>query len=113
MRDWLRRGKQGDDLMRMVEAIDRFFPGLTDMLAQGRFHDIEALLVERDHLSELFAQCIESHLLNHADDVNRMRTNILYLTLLNETRAMNAHAFALIDRIQALFLSCDTSSKDF
>ena len=104
--------KQGDDLMRMVEAIDRFFPGLTDMLAQGRFHDIEALLEERDHLNDLFAQCIESHLLNHSDDVNRMRTNILYLTLLNETRAMNAHAFALIDRVQALFLSCDNSKED-
>ena len=95
--------KQGDDLMRMVEAIDDFFPGLTEMLVQGRFDEIDALLEKREQLSELFAQCIERHLLNHADDVNRMRTNILYLTLLNETRAMNAHAFALIDRIRALF----------
>ena len=94
---------QGSDLMHMVEAIDDFFPGLTDMLVQGRFDEIDALLEKREQLSELFAQCIERHLLNHADDVGRMRTNILYLTLLNETRAMNAHAFALIDRIRALY----------
>jgi len=32
-----------------------------------------------------------------------MRNGILYLTLLNETRAMVSHAFALIERIKELY----------
>ena len=36
-------------------------------------------------------------------DESSMRNGILYLTLLNETRAMVSHAFALIERIKEVY----------
>ena len=41
--------------------------------------------------------------MQNATDESGMRTGILYLTLLNETRAMVSHAFALITRIEELY----------
>ena len=95
--------EQGDDLLALTNKIGRFYPNLTDMLKDGNFAGIDALLEDRDQLSEDFADCITRHLMHSTADESGMRNGILYLTLLNETRAMISHAFALIERVKELY----------
>ena len=73
------------------------------MLKAGNFAGIDALLEDRDQLSEDFADCITRHLMRNTTDESGMRNGILYLTLLNETRAMISHAFALIERVKEVY----------
>lgn len=95
--------EQARDLLALTEKIGRFYPDLTDMLKEGDFAGIDARLETIDQLGADFAECITHHLLQSAEDESGMRTGILYLTLLNETRAMVSHAFALIRRIKELY----------
>ena len=95
--------EQGDDLLALTSKIGRFYPDLTDMLKAGDFAGIDALLEDRDQLSEDFADCITRHLMHNTADESGMRNGILYLTLLNETRAMISHAFALIERVKEIY----------
>ncbi len=95
--------EQADDLLALTSKIGRFYPDLTDMLKAGNYAGIEALLEDRDQLSEDFADCITRHLMHSTADESGMRNGILYLTLLNETRAMISHAFALIERVKELY----------
>lgn len=95
--------EQADDLLALTNKIGRFYPDLTDMLKAGNYAGIEALLEDRDQLSEDFADCITRHLMHSTADESGMRNGILYLTLLNETRAMISHAFALIERVKELY----------
>ena len=94
---------QGDDLLALTNKIGRFYPDLTDMLKAGNFAGIDALLEDREQLGEDFADCITRHLMHNTTDESGMRNGILYLTLLNETRAMISHAFALIERVKELY----------
>lgn len=94
---------QGRDLLALVDKIGRFFPNLTDMLKAGNYGGIEAMLETIDKLGDDFADCIKRHLVLGGEDEGGLRNSILYLTLLNETRAMVSHAFALIERIKELF----------
>ena len=95
--------EQGDDLLALTNKIGRFYPNLTDMLKTGNFEGINALLEDREQLSEDFADCITRHLMHNTADESGMRNGILYLTLLNETRAMISHAFALIERVKEIY----------
>ena len=94
---------QAKDLLALTEKIGRFYPNLTDMLKAGDYSGISAMLETTDQLGDDFADCITRHLMHHAEDESGMRNGILYLTLLNETRAMVSHAFALIGRIKELY----------
>ena len=95
--------EQGRDLLALTGKIGRFYPGLIDMLKVGNYQGINKMLADADQLSDDFADCITRHLKQNASDESSMRTGILYLTLLNETRAMVSHAFALIERIKELY----------
>ncbi len=95
--------EQACDLLALTEKIGRFYPNLIDMLKAGDYAGIKALLETSEQLSDDFADCITRHLMHSAANETDMRNGILYLTLLNETRAMVSHAFALIGRIKELF----------
>ncbi len=95
--------EQGDDLLALTNKIGRFYPDLTDMLKEGNFAGIDILLKDREQLGEDFADCITRHLMHNTTDESGMRNGILYLTLLNETRAMISHAFSLIERVKELY----------
>ena len=95
--------EQANDLLALTEKIGRFYPNLIDMLKTGDYDGIKASLETTEQLSEDFADCITRHLMHSAANETDMRNGILYLTLLNETRAMVSHAFALIGRIKELF----------
>lgn len=95
--------EQAADLLALTEKIGRFYPNLIDMLKAGDYAGIKAMLGTTEQLSDDFADCITRHLMHSAANETDMRNGILYLTLLNETRAMVGHAFALIKRIQELY----------
>ena len=94
---------QGDDLLALAEKVGRFYPGLCDMLVKDDFKGIDELMHDAPNLGDDFADCITRHLMHNAADESGMRNGILYLTLLNETRAMVSHSFALIERSKELF----------
>ncbi len=94
---------QARDLLALTGKIGRFYPNMLDMLKEGNYAGIDELLVSSDELGQEFADCITRHLMHNASDESGMRTGILYLTLLNETRAMVSHAFALIRCIEDLY----------
>ncbi len=94
---------QGKDLLTLTEKIGRFYPDLTDMLVAGNYRGIESMLEDTVKLGNDFAELITRHLMHSAADDSSMRNGILYLTLLNETRAMVSHAFSLIRCIKELF----------
>ena len=95
--------EQAKDLLALTGKIWKFYPNLTDMLKAGDFAGIDKMLEGSDQLGDDFAECITRHLMQNANDESSMRTGILYLTLLNETRSMVSHAFALIRRIMELY----------
>ncbi len=95
--------EQANDLLALTEKIGRFYPNLIDMLKAGNYAGIKAMLGTTEQLSNDFADCITRHLMHSAANETDMRNGILYLTLLNETRAMVSHAFALIERIKELY----------
>ena len=95
--------EQARDLLTLTEKIGRFYPNLIDMLKAGDYAGIKAKLETTEQLSDDFADCITRHLMHSATNETDMRNGILYLTRLNETRAMVSHAFALIQRIRELY----------
>ena len=95
--------EQAHDLLALTEKIGRFYPNLIDMLKAGNYAGIKAMLETTEQLSDDFADCITRHLMHSAANETDMRNGILYLTLLNETRAMVSHGFALIQRIRELY----------
>lgn len=95
--------EQAADLLALTEKIGRFYPNLIDMLKTADYAGIKAMLGTTEQLSDDFADCITRHLMHSAANETDMRNGILYLTLLNETRAMVSHGFALIKRIQELY----------
>lgn len=94
---------QGKDLLLLTEKIGAFYPNLLDMLKSGDYAGVEAKLAGREQLGDDFGECIKRHLMHGDADESSMRNGILYLTLLNETRAMVSHAFALIERIKEVY----------
>ncbi len=94
---------QGKDLLLLTEKIGSFYPDLLDMLKNGDYVGVDAKLAGREQLGDDFGACIKRHLMHGDADESSMRNGILYLTLLNETRAMVSHAFALIERIKEVY----------
>ncbi len=94
---------QAKDLLALTDKISRFYPNLLDMLKTGDYAGIDNMMESTEQLGNDFAECITRHLMHNAADESGMRNGILYLTLLNETRAMVSHAFALIERIKELY----------
>lgn len=94
---------QAKDLLALTDKIGRFYPNLINKLEAGDYCGIDTMLESTDKLSDDFGDCITRHLMHSDMDESNMRNGILYLTLLNETRAMVSHAFALIRRIKELY----------
>lgn len=95
--------EQGKDLLWLTGKIGAFYPDLLDMLKSKDYAGVEKKIAGRDQLGDDFGDCITRHLMQGDADESSMRNGILYLTLLNETRAMVSHAFALIERIKEVY----------
>lgn len=94
---------QAGDLLALTKKIDSFYNIFSQMTQNGNYTDMEKLIKNREQLGDDFADCITRHLMHHTEDESGMRNGILYLTLLNETRAMISHAFSLLERIKELY----------
>ena len=95
--------EQGRDLLSMSDRISDCFPGLSIKLQSEGGAGIEAMMEQSGDLKAEFAECIRHHLIRAEEDVMDMRNGILYLNLLNETRAMVRHSFALLKEQAELF----------
>ena len=95
--------EQGRDLLSMSDRISACFPGLSLKLQSEGGAGIEEMMAQSGDLKKEFAQCIREHLIRAEEDVMDMRNGILYLNLLNETRAMVRHSFALLQDQAELF----------
>ena len=87
----------------MSDRISACFPGLSIKLQSDAGAGIEQMMEQSGDLKAEFAQCIRHHLIRAEEDVVDMRNGILYLNLLNETRAMVRHSFALLREQAELF----------
>ena len=94
---------QGRDLLSMSDGISACFPGLALKLQSDGGAGIEAMMEQSGDLKSKFALCIREHLIRAEEDEMDMRNGILYLNLLNETRAMVRHSFALLQDQAELF----------
>ena len=94
--------EQGQDLLDMCDKVARFFPEMSTLLRSGDYRGLDAVMEHASDLSEEFANAITRHLLRDCGDENGMRNGILYLSLLNETRAMVRKSFSLIKEQQEL-----------
>ena len=95
--------EQGRDLLSMSDRISACFPGLSIKLQSDGGAGIEQMMEQSGDLKSEFAECIRRHLIRAEEDVMDMRNGILYLNLLNETRAMVRHSFALLREQAELF----------
>ncbi len=95
--------EQGRDLLSMSDRISACFPGLSIKLQSDGGAGIEQMMERSGDLKAEFAECIRHHLIRAEEDVMDMRNGILYLNLLNETRAMVRHSFALLREQAELF----------
>ena len=95
--------EQAHDLIEMNNKVGVFFPNLCQLLESGNFEDIDRVMAQAGDLGEEFADCITRHLAKESDDVGHMRSSILYLNLLNETRAMVRKSFSLIKEQKHLY----------
>lgn len=95
--------EQGRDLLSMSDVISAYFPGLALKLQSDGGAGIETMMEKSGDLKSKFAQCIREHLIRAEEDEMDMRNGILYLNLLNETRAMVRHSFALLQEQSELF----------
>ena len=94
---------QARELLDMSNRVASFFPGLIVMLESGDYTPMQRAMAAAGDLSEQFAEAITRQLLRHDSDESNMRTHILFLNLLNETRAMVRKSFSLIKDQQEVF----------
>ena len=93
---------QAADLLCMCDKVGRFFPEMSTMLRSGDYSALALVMAHATDLSDEFADCLTRHLMRDGNDEIGMRNGILYLNLLNETRAMVRKAFSLIKEQQEL-----------
>ena len=93
---------QAADLLSMCDKVARFFPEMSTMLRSGDYSALSLVMSHASDLSDEFADCLTRHLVRDANDESGMRNAILYLNLLNETRAMVRTSFSLIKEQQEL-----------
>ncbi len=87
---------QAKDLIAMSQKVSHIYPLMRDALETGQPELLKDILHQAGDLSDEFADCITRHLMQQTEDVGNMRSGILYLNLLNETRSMVRKAFSLI-----------------
>ncbi len=96
---------QARGLMTMCNKVADYFPHLCGILTSGDYSAMDAIMQEASDLSQEFAESITEHLVRSGDDETGVRTGILYLNLLNETRAMVRKSFSLIKEQRELLNS--------
>ena len=79
---------QVEDLMKISDNVELIFSRINLMLRHNDFSDIEEILVLRDELFDAIAEAIKHQLKRIQNKETSTKASILYLTILNETKAM-------------------------
>ncbi len=96
---------QAQGLLSMSDKVAGLFPQLCGILKSGDYSAMDAIMQEASDLSQEFAERITEHLIQSSEDETGVRTGILYLNLLNETRAMVRKSFSLMKEQRELMQS--------
>lgn len=102
---------QARELFLMSKEVMDFIPDSNAFLQTGSIIDFPLLQQRAEELDAAFSENITRHLIRSGDDEHRLRTSVLYLHLLNETRALVRRAFTLLKAEQELLSSMPPQSR--
>lgn len=95
--------EQIEDLMKINDDVEAIFARINIMLKHKDFADLELILELRDELFESIAEAVKNQLKRIKNKETSTRASLLYLTILNETKAMVLQARNLV-KSQRYFL---------
>ena len=102
--------KQVADLENINKEVSKVYADITEMLRTSNFSDFERTLAKRDSIFDLFVENIKSQIKRVKGKESSMRNSILYLDIVNETKAMLLQARNLM-RAQRLFMGYEEEKK--
>lgn len=90
--------EQMEDLINLNEAVEEIFSKVNMILQHGDFSLVQSVVEMRDKLFESISESMtqQLHNIKHKDTTVATKANILYLTILNETKSMVLHTRNLI-----------------
>ena len=102
--------KQVVDLENINKEVSKVYAEITEMLRTSNFSDFERIMAKRDNIFDLFVENIKSQIKRVKDKDSSIRNSILYLDIVNETKAMLLQARNLM-RAQRLFIGYEEEQK--
>lgn len=88
--------EQAEQLHRLHRRIVAHYREARAAFAEGRLSELEQSPEAVGEIGEAFAEAIRRHLLRGTETESQARTGILYLNLLNETRALARQSLSLL-----------------
>ena len=102
--------KQAADLENLDKEVSSVYEGMVKMLRNSDFADFERIMAKRDSIFDLFVENIKSQIKRVKDKESSVRNSILYLDIVNETKAMLLQSRNMM-RAQRLFLGYEEEQK--
>lgn len=93
------------ELRHMCKRITDIYPALEEMISDNDFTRLNLALEKADGLGDDFSDAIKNQVVLHSDTTKDMRSVILYLSLLNETRSMIRRTYLLAKSQRDFILS--------
>lgn len=89
--------QQMADLRKIGEFSHQLYASKSEMLRTGDFSALEKTLAERAEFMELLSEAIKNQIGRVVSKESNSRSSLLYLTIVNETKAMAHHSRNLFD----------------
>ncbi|MCL2073562.1 MAG: inorganic phosphate transporter [Marinilabiliaceae bacterium] len=98
------------DLENLTQEVSSVYEGIVNMLRTSDFSDFERILAKRDNVFDLFVDNIKAQIKRVKEKESSTRNSILFLDLVNETKAMVLQARNLM-KAQRLFVGFEEGQK--
>jgi len=102
--------KQVSDLEKLNKEVSNVYDDIVKMLRTSDFNNFERTLAKRDEIFDLLVENIKSQVKRIKDKESSVRNSILYLDIVNETKAMMLQARNMM-RAQRLFMGFEEEKK--
>jgi Na+/phosphate symporter len=102
--------KQIVDLESINKEVSEVYKSIVNMLHTSDFSDFERTMAKRDNIFDLFVENIKSQIKRVKSSESSIRNSILYLDIVNETKAMLLQSRNLM-RAQRLFMGYEEEKK--
>jgi Na+/phosphate symporter len=102
--------KQMADLEKLNKEVSGVYEDIVKMLYTSDFTNFERTLAKRDEIFDLLVENIKSQIKRVKDNESSVRNSILYLDIVNETKAMLLQVRNLM-RAQRLFVGFEEEEK--